>query len=303
MDNRLIDLTKLMYSTDWDDEKEAESTDFHLEQFQGTAFSSDYKCVKVTTKGAPLESEDGVFPLTFVAKITVEQERQTLLEMNRLGVPVPIVYGAATCGATTVLYEELVEGREIYGDTDTEHWTTLARTLANVHSFASPFKSVKTFERIRMAETACQQESELKAAYDYALRRLIVRQPQLVHGDMFPTNALVIDDGTVVLIDWADAGYASYVNDLGRLTGMIDINTMKPFCPCEETVRDAYYEAIKGKLSYDDYVQDFYAGQFIETAAYYTPGELHGIFAVPSNKRYAEAVRGRLIEIVGKLNI
>ena len=177
IDNRLIELTQFMCSIDWDDEIEAESADFHLTQFQDTAFSSDYKFVKVTTKGEPLVSDNGSFPVIFVAKITCERERQTILEMNRLGIPVPAVYGSVTNGSMTVLYEELVDGREIYHDPDINHWTELARTLARVHSVIPSFRSEKTFERIRDARAACQSKARLKSSFDYALSRLKAKPP------------------------------------------------------------------------------------------------------------------------------
>lgn len=236
MDNRLIELAKLMCSTDWDDETKAESPDFLLSQFQGTAFASDYKCVKVTTKGKPLVSEDGVFPQVFVAKITTEIERETMLEMRRRCIPIPSIYGAVTHGKTTVLYEELVDGKELYQDKNVEHWKAVARLLSQVHRATPLFKSEKTLGRIRDAGAACQSEPELKIAYEKAIKRLQHTHPTLVHGDMFPTNVLVKEDGSVVFIDWYDAGSAPYVCDLGRLTGMIDIDTMKPFCPCEDAV-------------------------------------------------------------------
>ena len=106
MDGRLIGLAKLMRSVDWEDETSAENEDFILNQFQGTAFSSSYKCVKVTVKGAPLEFEGRVFPQSFVAKVSSEIEYQTMLKIKEQGIAVPTIYGAVSCRNTTVLYEE-----------------------------------------------------------------------------------------------------------------------------------------------------------------------------------------------------
>ena len=148
MDGRLIGLAKLMRSVDWEDEMCAENEDFILNQFQGTAFSSSYKCVKVITKGAPLESEDRVFPQSFVAKVTSEIEYRTMLKVKEQGIAVPTIYGVVSCRDITVLYEEYVSGHEIFKDADESHWAAIATTLAQVHSIiAPPFRSAKTFQR------------------------------------------------------------------------------------------------------------------------------------------------------------
>lgn len=301
MDGRLISLAKFICSVDWDDETHVENEDFILNQFQGTAFSSSYKCVKVTTKGAPLEYKDCVFPLSFVAKVTSETEYQTMLKMKEQDISVPTIYGAVSCGEITVLYEELVPGHEIYKDENKCNWAAVATMLTRVHSIVARFRSEKTFQRIAKAGQVCSKDPELRTAYQRAIMNLKKQKLVLVHGDMFPTNVLVQGDGKIVLIDWADAGSAPYVNDLGRLTAIIDRDTLTPFCPCEDAVKDAYYECIKDRISYKEYVQDFYSGQFVELAANYSPGIERSLLATQEEKQFMSAIADRLRIIATKL--
>lgn len=65
--------------------------------------------------------------------------------------------------------------------------------------------------------------------------------------------------------------------------------------------RDAYYECIGENVAYDEYVADFYAGQFVETAAYYAPSVWRSPISSEKEKKYAITIRQRLIEIADKI--
>ena len=301
MDMRLIELAKLMAATDWEEETVAENSDFILTQFEGTVFSSDYKCVKVSTKGNLLITEDGVIPQTFVAKNTTDTERQSLLWLRAQSISVPRIYGAVSHRRGTIIFEELISGREIYKDMNTLHWVSLAKEVAKIHALVAPFPSVKTYERVKRAVEVCQGDEQLRGVVRRAVACINNCPPVLVHGDLFPTNVLVRDDGSIVIIDWADIGNATYINDLGRLTGLIDANTMEPFCPCEDTFREAYYECVKEKMDYREFLEEFYLGQFIEVAAYYEPNLVRSPFANQREKAFTVAIRKRLLQIASRL--
>ena len=115
-----------------------------------------------------------------------------------------------------------------------------------------------------------------------------------IHGDMFPTNILVYQ-GSCNFVDWANAGISPYMMDIGRLTSIINKDTLLPMCPCSEKVIHAYYEKMRPllEMEYDAYLKDVYMSQFLELAYFYSPL----VFGRPKDK-YSLKIEQRLHEIV-----
>ena len=129
---------------------------------------------------------------------------------------------------------------------------------------------------------------------DAVIKRFENAPQTLIHGDMFPTNILVYQ-GSCYFVDWANAGISPYMMDIGRLTSIINKDTLLPMCPCSEKVIHAYYEKMRPilEMEYDAYLKDVYMSQFLELAYFYSPL----VFGRPKDK-YSLKIEQRLHEIV-----
>lgn len=122
------------------------------------------------------------------------------------GLPVPRLYGVA--GGTLVL--ELVRGRPLWQVAELEQWQAAAAALADVHERTLGLDlpaAVARADSVAGLETACA-----------AAHRILDRLPRvLVHGDCYPSNVLVRDDGGIAFVDWEQAAAGAGVLDLAAL--------------------------------------------------------------------------------------
>ena len=86
-------IVETIRKTNWDDNTKVKNNNIIIEQFQGTAFDSDYQCYKVTKKEwiqqgeSMLQGKTLIFQL--VVKITTLLEAKVLDRLNKSGFPVP----------------------------------------------------------------------------------------------------------------------------------------------------------------------------------------------------------------------
>lgn len=296
----------------WNDDDSVDKPEYHIERFPGTVFPSDYKCFLIQAKSEIIPEGKGfVLPRRCVVKVADDEWEYTILrELANRKIAVPKTYGQLSSrsvhSSTRLLFEEYIEGHEIWSEAETEIWCQAATEIATIHSLfwmmSLTQSSVPTRQRINNAGNACAYEPELVIAYTKATSRLKKMPFTLLHGDYFATN-VIISNKRPVILDWGSSGSGPYIMDLGRFTGTINYDTCKPFCPCADEVVEKYYDAIFPvlKKSKDEYMQDVYAGQFMEIAAYYEPAILRDNSWIKEVRDFSRANRNKLLELAEKM--
>lgn len=300
--------------TDWDDNTQVKNNNIIIEQFQGTAFDSDYKCYKVTKKewiplgNSLLQGKNVIYEL--VAKVTNVLETKVLKGLAEAGFGVPKTFVSAKCGNQIIIFEEFMPGQELYSVSEKKAWTASAEALAKIHleywdkdlqgifglSNEEKNVSIVDFEnKIRRAQTNTYHKSEWRKVFKTINERMTNCAKTLVHGDLFSTNILV-DGEKVTFIDWANAGEFPYFMDISRLTGMLNKDSGEMICQSPESIYQIYFEILSDKLQidYEKYIKDVSMGQFVELAATYLPPiglNAHSIWACSD---YNTAVEKRL---------
>lgn len=288
-----------------------DTCDYKIKKFKSTVFESDYQCYLVTLKADRMETEKGVLPDLFVAKVTHQNESDILYQLKKLAVNVPTIYGVIKLSERTsgiLLFEEFIPGKEICEIDDNEYWCKAAETIADMQlsffkaGIKANFASEKTLEKIKNAARIAEFGTLYKKGYEYAFDQLTKCQTTFIHGDMFPTNVIASNE-KIYLIDLFDAGRGPYIMDLGRLTESLSVETGRYFCPCREAVYETYYNKMKSflKRSFDEFMQDMYAAQFIEGASNLVMF-LGDSCLADSEKLYMEIMFREMNEIVDKLS-
>ncbi len=255
---------------------QVETSEYRIQRFTGTAFSSDYDCYLVETFEPLTDTGKTEFPETFVAKVTWKNEEDVLHNLKLKGISVPMTYGSEKLdekGNKRLLFEQYISGEELYYAKESGYWIETGKLMAKIHSAfwgagMIPFRSAITFQKINDAKRISVFDPYYQLGYENALQRLKNCPFTLIHGDMFPTNVIISDD-ILYFIDLHDAGRGPYSMDIGRLTGSLSTDSDSFFCPCRDEVYKSYYDEIKPllKREYKDYLQDIYAAQFMEGAA------------------------------------
>ena len=107
-------------------------------------------------------------------------------------------------------------------------------------------------------------------------------------------------------IDWANAGEYPYFRDVGRITGIINTETLESFCPDVDCFLKEYYGIVNNMLNvdYEAFLLDIQMGQYIEVANQFTPPKRIGtqIFRDTSmyNEKTKRALDGLSRKIIGK---
>lgn len=126
------DIAIAIFKNDWDERAQITSGKFSIAQFQGTAFDSEYACYKVSWE----EKRMGSIPVTrkVVAKITGENELNalSLVKGKRLLVPQIDAHVRLKDGRI-LIFEQFLEGSELYSSTDVDAWVRTASKLAELH--------------------------------------------------------------------------------------------------------------------------------------------------------------------------
>lgn len=258
---------------DWEETSSFQYDEYVISQFKSTAFDSDYSCYKVQWSGRSI-----------VVKISTKHELQLLRELSAKGYRVPH-YMASIClqNEDIMIFMHMLPGTELYSVTHHESWICAARELAKIHKdywlYSSaeensmPFSTSPRFNMVlRDAWHNTFGNPMWKKYMEKIISRISVAPKTFIHGDMFPTNVLVHND-EIGFVDFADAGLAPYMMDIGRLTGVIDKDTLQTMCPCPENTIDAYYHEIRKNiaLDYEEYLADIRMAQFLELAYIYCP--------------------------------
>ena len=302
----------LIDKNDWDDCQTVQRDIYRIEQIQGTAFDSDYKCYKVQVFPknhlAPvmLSSND---IHTLVVKITHPREGyilQSLLNKHFSVPKIEIVFPYKN--NQIMLFEQFIPGKELYSISDPDIWLKAALYLANLHSEFLCIDQKDSTHNINIGVSDAINQKIYRAKcniHDHRTwvkyiisveQRLAVAPKTLIHGDLFPTN--ILSDDELYFVDWADTSIYAYMMDIGRLTAIIDKKTLRSMCPCPEDVITKYYDYIKTalKIDYADYLNDVRMAQFIELANLYAPQGSFGSFGM--NKEYNRVVENQINEIV-----
>lgn len=141
---------------------------------------------------------------------------------------------------------ERVPGVELWQIGDFSTWEAVARWLAGFHQlFAErvdelpaqnphllrygpellqvwPARAVEAAERSGVGVAQVRYLTHVAMHYDQVVERLTSTAPTFVHGELYPSNVLVNDEGSDVdvwPIDWEMAGIGSPLLDLAALTG------------------------------------------------------------------------------------
>ena len=285
---------------------------FIIHRFEGDAFPSAYKCFLVHSLYGSFDTGDGtLLPERFVVKVTDEQECKLLFTLKRHGFSVPrmlyMIPGAVSEHSSDVLmFQEYIEGTEIWKTNDINVWKMLAKNYSIIQIIfwdkvqiteTEPFK-----QRLHNAQNACAYDTRLTEAVIKAKKRVETLPKVFNHGDLFATNA-IFTSNDVYIIDWKDAGLCYYVQDICRLTSTLNQKTNKLFCPHPDDVVNEYYECIQNLIgkSKEDFLQDIYAGQFIELAAYYEPENLIEQNRAYEDRMFSRAHKMRLLKLADKM--
>ena len=146
---------------------------------------------------------------------------------------------------------------------------------------------------------------EWQEAFKRIEDRMTVCPQTLAHGDFFPTN-IIIKGKEPYFIDWANAGEYPYFRDVGRITGIINTETLESFCPDVDCFLKEYYGIVNNMLNvdYEAFLLDIQMGQYIEVANQFTPPKRIGtqIFRDTSmyNEKTERALDGLSRKIIGK---
>ena len=302
-----VEIASAIENNDWDEQSSIQTRKFSISQFQGTAFDSDYECYQV--RWSEWASGDNVLlakriPCSLVAKKTEVTEENILKILKQKEFPVPNI-GAVlrSKNGLVMLFMEMLPGKELFSCTDDNSWVNAITSLAQIHSefwgvnsndkIDIPFSNI-TEAKKRRAYANISHNKYWKAYMDALFKRFENAPQTLIHGDMFPTNILVYQ-GHCNFVDWANAGISPYMMDIGRLTSIINKDTLLPMCPCSDKVIHAYYEKMRPHLEmeYDAYLKDVYMSQFLELAQFYSPPVFGRL-----NDQYSLKIEQRLHEIV-----
>ena len=305
--NEYNEIACSILKNDWDEKSTIQTGKFNISQFQGTAFDSNYACYRVnwsewaTTNNVLLAQKNSY---SMVVKITGSTEENILKMLWKNGFPVPKVGAVLRYNnGTVILFMEMLPGKELYSCLDDDAWIGTITTLSEIHSkfwevqidtnMNIPYSNVIA-EKMQQAYSNTTHNRYWKEYMGIVFNRFEHIPQTLVHGDMFPTNILVFQ-GKSEFVDWANAGIAPYVMDIGRLTAIIDKKTFLPMCPCSKKVFHAYFEKMSHllKMEYDEYIKDIFMAQFIELAYFYSTPGFWG-----HKEEYNQKIEKRLHEIV-----
>lgn len=302
-----VEIADAIDNNDWDEQSTIQTGKFSISQFQGTAFDSDYECYQV--RWSEWAYGDNVLlakriPYSLVVKKTEPTEENILKMLKQKGFPVPNIGPVLRYNnGRIMIFMEMLPGKELFSCTDDNSWINAISSLALIHSeFWGVNSNIKTKipfsntteAKIRRAYSNTSHNKYWKPYMDAVIKRFENAPQTLIHGDMFPTNILVYQ-GSCNFVDWANAGISPYMMDIGRLTSIINKDTLLPMCPCSEKVIHAYYEKMRPllEIEYDAYLKDVYMSQFLELAYFYSPL----VFGRPKDK-YSLKIEQRLHEIV-----
>lgn len=305
--NEYNEIASSILKNDWEEKSVIQIGKFSISQFQGTAFDSNYACYKVnwsewaTTNNVLLAQRISYY---MVVKITEPTEENILKMLWQKGLPVPKVGAVLHFNNEKVmLFMEMLPGEELYSCEDDDAWINAITALSDIHcnfwgvqlntNINIPYNNLIA-EKMYQAYSNTVHNRYWKEYMGIVFNRFEHIPQTLIHGDMFPTNILVFQ-GKCKFVDFANAGIAPYVMDIGRLTAIIDKKTFLPMCPCSEKVFRAYFEKMSPilQMEYDEYLKDIYMAQFIELAYFYSPPGFWG-----HNEEYNQKIEKRLQEIV-----
>jgi aminoglycoside phosphotransferase (APT) family kinase protein len=146
--------------------------------------------------------------------------------------------GTATCYGSIVdpeldrywLFLERVEGLPLWQLGDIGVWQAVARWLAHLHVTVDPPRGSRLLQyddghyggwlsRAVAAAPSAGLE-DLRPRYDSAVARIASAPAVFVHGELYPSNVLVVDskDVRVCPVDWELSGIATGMLDLAALT-------------------------------------------------------------------------------------
>ncbi len=301
------EIASAIFENDWDEKSTIQAGKFSISQFQGTAFDSNYTCYKIhwsdwaSTNNVLLAQK---VAYSLVAKITESTEVQILKILLERDFPVPKIAAVLRPkDGSVMIFMEMLSGQELYFCTDDDSWINTITSLSLIHSNFwgnklnnkenIPFSNI-TKRKLQQAYSNTVQNTRWNAYMNLIFKRFEIAPKTLIHGDMFPTNILV-SQRDCKFVDWANAGIAPYMLDVGRLTAIIDKDTFLPMCPCPEKVIRAYFEKMSSLLlmDYNDYLKDIYMAQFVELAYFYSPPGVYG-----HEKEYNQKIVQRLNEIM-----
>lgn len=300
-------IARAIITNDWDDNNAIKYDKYSIIQFQGTAFDSDYKCYKVVWSDWVYQNGISIAQKSnykMVAKETNNTEKMILRFLGKEeGVVPKILANVQVKFNRNIVFEEFVDGSELYLIQEHSSWIDTAINLAEIHKkmWETESETLRNInfsndilERMQFAKMGTRHNREWSLFTDLAIARIDSAPRTLVHGDLFPTNVIINNDSTK-FIDWADSCVFAYMVDISRLTAIIDIKTLRPMCPCEEKVLDKYFETLEPsiQIKYEDYLRDVRFAQYIELASIYIPPgcSIH-------NYEYNKKVEERLNEII-----
>ena len=321
MDKQEINRLAYNISTnDWDEKEKIIVGNYEIRQFQGTAFISDYQCFLISKLK---ENGKGYLPI-MVAKITDRNESfmLNLLKSHNYCVPKELCV-VSNHTEKIMIFEEYIPGKELYNKSTTYNWRLTARSIARIHErfwnitgkpshYLDGLPENARAEANRLWEQridTCRYVSGFKFEWQEAFKRIEDRMtvcPQtLAHGDFFPTN-IIIKGKEPYFIDWENAGEYPYFRDVGRITGIINTETLESFCPDVDCFLKEYYGIVNNMLNvdYEAFLLDIQMGQYIEVANQFTPPKRIGtqIFRDTSmyNEKTERALDGLSRKIIGK---
>jgi aminoglycoside phosphotransferase (APT) family kinase protein len=147
--------------------------------------------------------------------------------------------GTATCYGSVVdpgrkrhwLFLERVAGVPLWQLDDRDVLQTVARWLARLHATVEPPRDQQHLLRydrayyggwLRRAVAAAPDSGleGLRARYEHAVARIATAQPTFVHGELYPSNVLIVagEDIRVCPVDWELSGIATGMLDVAALT-------------------------------------------------------------------------------------
>lgn len=324
--NTYVEIANHILRHDWDEESSTKlvSTEheYLIEQFQGTAFPSDYACYKVS--GWEWVPQGVIYHhhkdrLCLVVKQTNLLELLHLKRLNAEGFSVPYV----ACNMrypknpdkqhNVIFFETLLPGKELFLVDTMSAWLAATDAIVLIHKkYWNPESgfgewwqdmdpeasqiAVDHFTDVFNTVITHSQNSKLwTKVTETIIERMKVAPKTLVHGDLFPTN-FIVSDKQVGIIDWASAGEFPYFLDLGRFTGLLRADSAEPMCRFEDAVCKRYYEKLNAQLgiSFEEFMRDIHMGQYIEVMRYYDPAIER--FGLHPNKRHMITVN-RLNEL------
>lgn len=268
-----LSIAKIITETDWCNESFVTKNSFHVSQFQGTIFMSDYQCFKIERNSDIMVAKD---------TIKAEYSILKLLKKDDFPVPAPIEYLVNQVDQRKILlFEQFMCGSELSPDSPKELWREAAIQLGKLHlKYWGAAKDALDFQHGSILYLQkwhnVTHNHYFSQKWEKIVQKIVSRfsnVPYTVgHGDAFPTNFLV-HEGRVSFVDMANVGVIPYMADIARLTCLPALNDEKLLCPYREDVLDTYYEVIREclKVSREEFLFDVKLASFIELAVIYTP--------------------------------